>query len=134
MKKYLRMLAGLMLTVIITITSIVPVSAANITTTATGYTSADDVKYQYHGSYISNWGARGEVATCLSPNAEKFYTGSYTYDVLSDKQGGSSQSNAYTSALYKALQFRYFDLNDEDKNFYENLKNKNEKSIYSYFE
>ena len=25
-------------------------------------------------------------------------------------------------ALYKALQFRYFDLNDEDKNFYENLK------------
>ena len=106
MKKHLRMLAGLMLTVIITITSIVPVSAANITTTATGYTSAADVKYQYHTSknYISNWGARGELATFLSPNAEKFYTGSYTYDVLSDKQGGSSQSNAYTSALYKALQ------------------------------
>ena len=106
MKKHLRMLAGLMLTVIITITSIVPVSAANITTTATGYTSAADVKYQYHTSknYISNWGARGELATFLSPNAEKFYTGNYTYDVLSDKQGGSSQSTAPSSALYKALQ------------------------------
>lgn len=98
------MLMGIVLTVIITVTSIVPVSAANITTTATGYTSASDVKYQYHGDYISNWGARGEVATFLSPNAEKFYTGSYTYDVLSDKQGGSSQSTAPSSALYKALQ------------------------------
>ena len=99
------MLMGIVLTVIISVTSIVPVSAANITTTATGYTSASDVEYQYHeGKYISNWGARGEVATFLSPNAEKFYTGSYTYDVLSDKQGGSSQSNAPSSALYKALQ------------------------------
>ena len=105
MKRHFRMLMGLMLTVIITVTSIVPVRAANIITTATGYTSASDVKYQYHeGKYISNWGARGEVATFLSPNAEKFYTGSYTYDVLSDKQGGSSQSTAPSSALYKALQ------------------------------
>ncbi|MBE5888376.1 MAG: hypothetical protein E7283_06005 [Lachnospiraceae bacterium] len=105
MKRHFRMLMGIVLTVIITVTSIVPVSAANITTTATGYTSASDVKYQYHeGKYISNWGARGEVATFLSPNAEKFYTGSYTYDVLSDKQGGTSQSSAPSSALYKALQ------------------------------
>ena len=105
MKRHFRILMGLMLTVIITVTSIVPVSAANITTTATGYTSASDVEYQYHeGKYISNWGARGEVSTFLSPNAEKFYTGSYTYDVLSDKQGGTSQSSAPSSALYKALQ------------------------------
>ena len=107
MKKHLRMIVGILLSVIIIAESAVPVTAANeIVTTPTGYTSAADVEYEYHTSenYISNWGARGEDCTFLSPNAEKFYAGNYTYDVLSDKQGGTSQSNAPSSALYKALQ------------------------------
>ena len=36
-------------------------------------TSAAEVDYQYSGKYIYNWGTREEVATFLSPNAEKFY-------------------------------------------------------------
>ena len=34
-------------------------------------TSAAEVTYKYDGKYIYNWGTRGEVATFLSPNAEK---------------------------------------------------------------
>lgn len=107
MKKYLKTFISIFLTVMITATLIIPVTAANeIVTTPTGYTSASDVVYQYHTSknYISNWGARGDVCTFLSPNAQAFYNGNYTYDVLSDNQGGTSQSTAPSSALYKALQ------------------------------
>ncbi len=43
--------------------------------------------YTYDGEYIYNWGERETVATFLSPNAEAFYTGSYTYDALSAKSG-----------------------------------------------
>lgn len=66
--------------------------------------SAADVDYVYSGKYIYNWGTRGEVATFLSPNAEDFYTGSYTYDALSAYSGGTGKSNAPSSALYKQLQ------------------------------
>ena len=65
--------------------------------------TSSDVNYVYSGNYIYNWGERGEVATFLSPNAEDFYTGSNTYDVLSDYSGGTGKSNAPSSALYKAL-------------------------------
>ncbi len=72
-------------------------------TNGTGYTSAQQVKYVTSGKYIANWGARGEDCSFLSTYAESFYTGSYTYEVLSEKNGGSSQSNAYQSALYSSL-------------------------------
>ena len=62
------------------------------------------VDYVYSGSYIYNWGEREEEATFLSPNALKFYTGSNTYDVLSEIEGGTSTSTAPKSALYSALQ------------------------------
>ena len=67
--------------------------------------TSSDVSYVYDstGKYIYNWGTRGEDATFLSPNAEDFYTGSNTYDVLSTYSGGTSTSNAPSSALYKAL-------------------------------
>ncbi len=74
-----------------------------ITTTPTGYTKASDVQYKTVGSYIANWGARGEDGTFLSSKATSFYTGSYVYDTLSEKSGGSSQSNAPQSALYSSL-------------------------------
>ena len=80
-------------------------AATNLTVaTATGYTSASDVEYVKKGNYVVNWGMRGEDCTFLSTYAQSFYTGSYTYDVLSQNSGGSSQSNAPYSALYSALQ------------------------------
>ena len=74
-----------------------------ITTTATGYTQASDVEYDVSGKYLSNWGARGEDCVFLSEYAQSFYTGSYQYSTLSVKSGGSTQSNAPSSALYSAL-------------------------------
>ena len=73
---------------------------------ASAASTSSDVSYVYDstGRYIYNWGTRGEVATFLSPNAEDFYTGNYTYDVLSTYAGGTSTSTAPSSALYKALQ------------------------------
>ena len=77
---------------------------AAFTTTATGYKKASDVKYDNSGKYIANWGARGEDCTFLSTYAQSFYTGSYTYDMLSMKSGGTAQNNAHNSALYSTLQ------------------------------
>lgn len=67
--------------------------------------TSSDVSYVYDstGKYIYNWGARGEAATFLSPNAEDFYTGNNTYAILSSYAGGTSTSTAPSSALYKAL-------------------------------
>ena len=79
------------------------VYAAEIKTTATGYDSADDVVYKTAGGYTVNWGARGEDCVFLSNRAASFYTGNYTYATLSKNKGGSSQSNAPSSALYSAL-------------------------------
>ena len=81
-----------------------PISVdAAVTTTATGYTKTSDVKYSTSGSYVYNWGARGEECGFLSPKAVDFYTGSNTYEVFSQKSGGTTQSNASSSALYSAL-------------------------------
>ena len=81
-----------------------------ITTTATGYTKASDVKYDRSGNYkedngdwIANWGARGEDCVFLSSWAEDFYTGSYVYDTLSQKSGNTSTSKVPSSALYSSL-------------------------------
>ena len=70
---------------------------------ATGYTEADDVDYVYSGGYVANWGARDEDCVFLSEYAEGFYTGSYTYEVLSKTKGGTSGSNASSSGLYSSL-------------------------------
>ena len=65
---------------------------------------ASDISYVYDGKYIYNWGTRGEEATELSPNAEAFYSGSYSYENLSSYSGGTGKSDAPNSALFKALQ------------------------------
>ena len=72
----------------------------------TGYTQTSDVKYNYSGNYVYNWGYRGETVTFLSPMAVSFYTSNYDYDILSQKSGGTSlsESSAANSALYDALQ------------------------------
>ena len=72
-------------------------------TAPTGYDSADDVEYVKNGSYLYNWGAREEDCTFLSTYAQSFYTGN-SFETLSKNAGGTSESTAPTSALYKALQ------------------------------
>ncbi len=79
-------------------------AAGPITTDPTGYTQASDVNYKTAGKYVLNWGARDEDCVFLSKYAESFYTGNYTFDELSQKNGGSTQSDAHTSELYMALQ------------------------------
>lgn len=136
MKSYIkRISAGLL--ALFMVLSLVPVfiSAApasnKITTTATGYDEASDVSYSKHNvsgkQVIANWGARGEDCVFLSTYAEDFYTGEYTFDSLSSLSGGSSQSNASSSQLYKELQelltsthtfYTYYDGNKNVRNFY----------------
>ncbi len=80
---------------------------AVITTPVTGYTCAADVVYKTYNeggkTVIANWGARGEVATFLSTKAEAFYGTAYTYDLLSEKAGGTGKTDAPQSELYSAL-------------------------------
>ena len=65
---------------------------------------AATVNYVYSGSYIYNWGTRGEVATFLSPNAEDFYQDNQTsYSSLAALSGSSTVSGVPSSALYKEL-------------------------------
>ena len=74
----------------------------------TGYDSADDVVYvttavDKYGEIIHNWGVQGETCVFLSVYAEAFYTGIYVFEDMSQTQGGTSQSNAHSSALYSEL-------------------------------
>lgn len=81
------------------------IPSTKITTTATGYTKASDVKYVKNesGKYIYNWGARNETSTFLSTYAEAFYTNT-TADQLFALSGGTSTETAPTSELYTTLQ------------------------------
>ena len=82
----------------------ITVSAENLTGTPTGCTKASDVVYDTSGTYLKNWGARGETCTFLTSYAQNYYTGSYSYENLAANAGGTTQSNATDSALYSALQ------------------------------
>ena len=108
MKVFMKLLAKVSLIFALAFAVIVPTTniqaqAAAITTTATGYTKASNVDYVRDGNYVANWGSRDETCVFLSTYAENFYTGSYVYDTMSKNAGGSSQSNAPTSALYSSL-------------------------------
>ena len=94
----------LLLCMVLSMTFISAGAATIDPTQPTGYTCAEDVVYKTFGKYTANWGARGEDCEFLSPYAEDFYTGSYSYDTLSAEYGGSGTSDAYKSDLYKALQ------------------------------
>lgn len=104
MKGFVKISLTVALAACLTLPAFTSTTSASAATTATGYTCAEDVQYVTKGKYIYNWGARGEDATFLSTYAQSFYTGSYVYSVLSDKEGGSGQSDAPQSDLYKALQ------------------------------
>lgn len=67
--------------------------------------NAATVEYVKSGKYIYNWGNRGEVATFLSPNADKFYKdNNTTFSKLASLSGSSNVSDAPLSALYKELE------------------------------
>ncbi len=68
----------------------------------TGITCAEDVEYVKVGSYVCNWGARGEDCTFLSTYAQAYYTGNYTFEKMSVLAGGTQQT-APSSALYTSL-------------------------------
>ncbi len=104
--KFTRALSLLIaLCLLVTMFAGLTVNAADIITTPTGYTKASDVVYKTASNgTIANWGARGEDCVFLSKYAVSFYTGSYAYETLSKQAGGTTQSNAPSSALYKALQ------------------------------
>ncbi|MBQ3042143.1 MAG: endonuclease, partial [Clostridia bacterium] len=101
--KFTRVTLLLILVAMVVTTLVLPLSAF-AAGTATGYKSAGDVVYNTNGKYIYNWGARGERATFLSKYALQFYTGNYTFATLSKVSGGTSDSNAPSSSLYKQLQ------------------------------
>lgn len=136
MKSYLKRLSAGLLVLFIVI-SLVSASAyaapasSKIYTTPTGYDEASDVQYVKSNvsgkQVIANWGARGEDCVFLSTYAESFYTGEYSFDTLSSLSGGSSQSNASSSQLYRELQellsskhtfYTYYDGNKNVRDYY----------------
>ena len=93
----------------VSVTPVVSIKAEAATVTPwlgtpTGYTKASDVTYVKSGNYVVNWGVREEDCTFLTTYAQSFYTGSNTFESLSQISGGSTQSNASSSALYSSLQ------------------------------
>lgn len=84
MKKFSKITCAILLCALVLTTLLIPMQA-------------------FAASYTYNWGKRGEVATSLSDKAKAFYTGSYTFANLSNASGGTSQSNAPSSALYTQL-------------------------------
>ncbi len=86
--------------------------------------SEPEISAQAASDVIYNWGTRGEECTELSSYAEAFYSGIYVFEDMSKTQGGTSQSNAYSSALY--IELRDLMVNnhthrtsyDETKNLY----------------
>lgn len=68
-------------------------------------TSASEVNYRKSGKYIYNWGKRDTTATFLTTYAQSYYTGSYSYAMLSSKSGSTSTSakDIYESALGTAI-------------------------------
>ena len=103
-KRILSMLLAVCMVLSLAVSGLATPATEAIITTATGYTTAADVVYNTTDGIIANWGARGEVCYFISSYGESFYTGDYTYDALSALAGGTSTSNATSSALYTTLQ------------------------------
>lgn len=87
--------------------------------------NAATVNYVYAGTVIKNWGVRDQVATFLSPNAEKFYKdNNTTYAKLAALSGSNDVDAIPSTDLYKELQ-RLMEKNhshitnyNETRNFY----------------
>ena len=104
----MRKIAALLLifVLMVSLSGHVWAASGKIVTNATGYTSAEDVEHKIVNGIVVNWGARGETCSFLSPSALNYYYAldTDTWAELSEKDGGTGTSDAYTSQLYKALQ------------------------------
>ncbi len=131
MQKFLALLLVVMLVLGLSANVFAAPSSTFITTTPTGYDSADDVVYKTYSqsgrNVIANWGARGEACVFLSKYVDSYYNGSYEWDTMSTLSGGTTQSNAHNSALYKQLQnlmagthsfYTYYDRSENVRDFY----------------
>ena len=78
---------------------------SGLTASAKEPTSASEVNYRKNGKYVYNWGTRDTTATFLTTYAQSYYTGSYSYTLLSSKSGSTSTSasDIYGSALGSAI-------------------------------
>ena len=78
---------------------------SGLTASAKEPTSASEVNYRKNGKYVYNWGTRDTTATFLTTYAQSYYTGSYSYTLLSSKSGSTSTSasDIYSSALGSAI-------------------------------
>lgn len=133
MRKWISFMLVLMLVCSLAVGISAAPSSEFITTTATGYDSADDVLYitysQSGKTVIANWGARGEDCVFLSTYAEDYYTGDYIWDVMSDLSGGTTTSNTPSSDLYLQLQ----ELMESTHSFYTYYNgSKNVRDYYRY--
>ena len=102
-RRVLCLLTALALTVSLLSGLSLTVFADTLIGTPTGYTNASQVVYDDSGSYLKNWGARGETASFLSTYALSYYSGSYSYAQLSANAGSSNAGSYTSSALYTAL-------------------------------
>ena len=131
MQKFLALLLVVMLVLRLSANVFAAPSSTFITTTPTGYDSANDVVYKTYSqsgkTVIANWGARGEECVFLSKYVDAYYSGSYEWDVMSKVSGGTTQSNAHNSALYKQLQslmagthsfYTYYNRSENVRDFY----------------
>ena len=80
-------------------------SGLTVSAAAAEPTSAAEVVYRKNGDYVYNWGKRDTTATFLTTYAASYYTGSYSFDVLSKKSGSQATGAKaiYDSDLGKAL-------------------------------
>ncbi len=80
-------------------------SGLTVSAAAAEPTSAAEVVYRKNGDYVYNWGKRDTTATFLTTYAASYYTGSYSFDVLSKKSGSQATGAKaiYESDLGKAL-------------------------------
>ena len=80
-------------------------SGLTVSAAAAEPTSAAEVVYRKSGDYVYNWGKRDTTATFLTTYAASYYTGSYSFDVLSKKSGSQATGAKaiYDSDLGKAL-------------------------------
>jgi endonuclease I len=103
-------------------------SSTFITTTPTGYDSADDVRYVTANvsgrTVVTNWGARGETCVFLTQYVDGYYTNDYN---TMAGWAGTTSSNATSSQMYQELKklmtnshvfYTYYDGNKNVRNFY----------------
>lgn len=128
MRRLLPLLLVLVLVLAPLMTNAAP-SSSFITTTPTGYDSADDVVYKTATvsgrNVVTNWGARGETCVFLTKYVGPYYPNSYS--TMAGWTGGTTANDAKSSQMYQELKelmtskhtfYTYYDGNKNVRSFY----------------